>query len=286
MTASDPTMKALPALDSEELLAVFAEAQEILKRRKKEASGRKAKPRRAKRPPVSLSDEELLKVLSLAQKSRLRDHVLILLTYRHGLRASEALNIRRRDLEEGRLHLSRGKGSEAVDHPLLGHENALLNEIGSVATWLGEMGERGRKGAARPGGRRSRDKRRQSSQKVTFRTVGAAAAAPSPEQAGDERLFPLTRQHFFRIYRRYATEAGLPARKRHPHVLKHSIAKHLIKDGVPINEVKEWLGWRSLKTADHYTQPDADEVAASVDRVIRGKRAFHPGMQGMLFSEP
>jgi site-specific recombinase XerD len=277
-------MKVPSALASEELLAVFAEAQEILRKRKKDASGKKARPRRSKRAPVSLTDQELLKVLALARKRLLRDHVMLLITYRHGLRVSEALSIRRCDLGGERLTIVRGKGSEPVDQPLLGHENPLLNEIEAVATWLGEMGERGKKGAAKLGGRRSRAKILQSSKNVKFRAVGASSIE-ALEASALEALFPLTRQRFFQIYRRYAIEAGLPARKRHPHVLKHSIAKHLIKAGVPINEVQDWLGWKSLRTADHYTRPDADEVAESVDRVIRNKRAFHPATQGMLFGE-
>ena len=45
---------------------------------------------------------------------------------------------------------------------------------------------------------------------------------------GKQRLFPITRQHFWRLVQRYAEVAGIPERKRHPHILKHTIAMQVI----------------------------------------------------------
>jgi integrase len=252
------------------VLELLSQAQALIDQQRRAC--RKKKPSASKRAPVSLTDEELLRLLELARGRRTRDWVLMLVTYRHGLRASEALSIRRRDLEGGRLRIQRGKGSEFVDQPLCGHENPLLDEIAAVGTWLAEMGEHGVKGAAKAGGRRSRLKTLQSSQNVKFR----------PE-VDDDRLFPFTRQRFFQLFREYAIEAGLPARKRSPHKLKHSLAKHLLRSNVPVNEVQDWLGWKSLRTADHYTRPDADEVAQSVDRALRSRPAFRQMRQSGLF---
>jgi len=272
--------KAPLSIHSEDLLAVLAEAQALVKRRNGNGVPKKPKPKASKRPPVSLTDDELLKVLALATR-RLRDWVLMLLTYRHGLRATEAISIRRRDLDCSHIRIRRGKDSEETEQPLYGHDNPLLNELEAVRLWLLEMGERGKKGAAKPGGRRSRAKILHSNQNVKFRTSGASERAG--EVTGDDLLFPITRQRFFQIFRQYAIEAGLPRRKRSPHKLKHSIAKHLIREGVPINEVQDHLGWKSLKTADHYTRADSDEVAHSVDRAIRGKDTFRRMQQGDLF---
>ena len=41
-------------------------------------------------------------------------------------------------------------------------------------------------------------------------------------------LFPVTRQHFWRLMQRYAEAASIPKRKRHPHILKHTIAMQTI----------------------------------------------------------
>jgi len=227
------------------------------------------------KPPVSLTEDELLRVLAIARARRLRDWVLLLVTYRHGLRASEALNIRRRDLDGNFLRVYRGKGSEETEQPLQGHENPLLDEVTAVRTWLAEMGTRGVKGAAKPEGRRRAAKTLQSIQNVKF----------SPPD-DDERLFPITRIRYYQLFRAYATEAGIQRKKRSPHKLKHSIAKHLMRSGLPVNEVQLWLGWKSLKTADHYTRADADETAHSVARAISSRDAFRQLRQTNLFSEP
>ena len=241
------------------------------------------------KPPVSLSESELLRVLELAQARRLRDFVLMLITYRHGLRASEAINIRRRDLDGDFLRVYRGKGSEETDQPLQGHENPLLDEVTAVRTWLAEMGTRGAKGAAKPKGRKATSKTSQCSQKDKFLNDPALQPAdPARETApdpGDERLFPISRQRYFQVFREYAALAGIQRRKSSPHKLKHSIAKHLVRSGVPLNEVCQWLGWKSMKTADHYTKADADETSQSVARAIAGRDAFRQLRQPNLFPE-
>lgn len=164
-----------------ELLELLDQAKELLKQKAKRRP-RKQKTASSK-PPVSLSDEELLKIFSAAKTRRLRDWILLLVTYRHGLRAGEAVRIRRRDLEGGVLRIRRQKGSESTEQPLLGHENPLLNEADAVRIWLAEMGQRGKKGTAKPGGRRSRAKISKSLQKLKFRT----------EDDGQQLLFPLPR---------------------------------------------------------------------------------------------
>lgn len=252
------------------------ELLELVKDRLASAVGPAPEPKKKRRKtarklPVSLTDEEVLKILIAARKRCIRDWLIILITYRHGLRASETLNIRRRDVAHGRLQVQRGKGSAHTDQPLMSHENPLFDEMGAIEQWLADMTERGKKGTANPGGRRSRDRRRQSTQNVTFR------------QDDEERLFPITRQHFFRVFRRYCREVGIDDRKASPHKLKHTIAKTLIRDGAPPNEVKKWLGWKSLTTADHYTEADDDEVAQTIDHLIRAKTAFRRAYQEILF---
>jgi site-specific recombinase XerD len=255
----------------EELLALLSQAQELVRQR---AAKKTKKRTQSKRAPVSLTDAEILKVLGLAAGKRLRDVVLFCLTYRHGLRASEALNIRRRDLQNGYIRVRRGKGSEETEHRLLGHDNPLLNEIDLAERWLAEMGDRGKKGAAKPGGRRSRDRILLFTQKVK-----------SCQADDEERLFPFTRQRYFQLFREYAAAAGLAKRKQHPHCLKHTIATKLLRDGAPPNALKEWLGWKSMRTADHYTRLNADEVASLVDQITRKTDTFRPVQQGKLFND-
>ena len=48
------------------------------------------------------------------------------------------------------------------------------------------------------------------------------------------------------LVRRYARVAGLPAEKQHPHILKHSIATHLLDKGVAVTAVQDWLGHKNI----------------------------------------
>jgi integrase len=287
---SMPDYDTNPAEVPEDLLALLDEARSLVKQRRN--AGKKTKPKRSKSAPVSLSENEVGRLLALAEAKCFRNFVLFLLTYRHGFRRAEAVNIRRRDIEGGFLSVRRGKDSEKTEQKLQTHDNPLLDEVRAVTTWLAAMGSRGKKGAAKAGGRHSLYKTSQSTQKGKFCTE-LRTSAPQPrtsmppkgdiydDDRGAERLFPISPRRCHQIFREYATLLGLPPTKRHPHVLKHSIVIHLLKRGVPINEVMAWVGWKSIKTADHYTRVPAAEVAQAVDRAVRG--AYLEPQQGSLF---
>jgi integrase/recombinase XerD len=227
------------------------------------------KPRRERKPPISLNESQLLALLAIAKQHCHRDWVLILVTYWHGLRASEAINLVETDFEAGCVRVQRGKGSDMTRQPLQGHENPLLDELTAVSDWLANRRSYGSKGSAVPGSRRALHRMQQSIRKVEFRV--------------SERLFPITRSQFWRLVYRYATAAGIEPRKRHPHCLKHTIAKHLIREGLPINEVQAWLGWKSLGTANWYLIADEEELGDRVGRAIRGKMGLRQVQQGSLF---
>ena len=62
----------------------------------------------------------------------------------------------------------------------------------------------------------------------------------------------LHRSQFFRLFRSVAAEAGLAPHKRHPHVLKHSLATHLVAANVNLALVKAQLGHRAITSTLKY----------------------------------
>ena len=98
----------------------------------------KLPPRRRKnhevRPREYLTEDEVGRLIQAARRQGRhghRDATLILITYRHGLRVSEAISLQWNaiDLDRGHLHVHRLKDGAAAVHPLRGVEIRALRRL-------------------------------------------------------------------------------------------------------------------------------------------------------------
>jgi type 1 fimbriae regulatory protein FimB/type 1 fimbriae regulatory protein FimE len=91
------------------------------------------RPNAELRPREHLTEREIGKLIESAKGNRWgqRDSTMILVAFRHGLRASELCGLQWSDIEfeTGTLHLRRAKGGTTATHPLLGDELRVLRAL-------------------------------------------------------------------------------------------------------------------------------------------------------------
>ena len=145
---------------------------------------KRARTTRAKRGQMTfLTPEEILAVLRVARECSTRDWAMILLAYRHGLRASEVCGVKLADidLKAGSISVPRLKGSLTTTQPLYRHRGQpLLDEIAALRSWVREREPDGSDYlfSSQKGGRLHRSQFFR-----VFRACSQAAALP-PEAVG------------------------------------------------------------------------------------------------------
>jgi site-specific recombinase XerD len=91
------------------------------------------KPNSAYRTREHLTEPEIKKLINAAKDNRWghRDSTMVLLAYRHGLRASELVDLRweQVDLKSAILHVCRVKQGTPATHPLTGDELRALRRL-------------------------------------------------------------------------------------------------------------------------------------------------------------
>lgn len=76
---------------------------------------------------------------------------------------------------------------------------------------------------------------------------------------------PLTSRYVQIMIKQYGEKAGI-TKKVTPHVLRHSYATHLLKNGVDIRVIQQLLGHSSLSTTQIYTSVDMDTIKSVYDQ--------------------
>jgi len=180
----------------------------------------------------TLTPAEVIALLKAARARSARDHAMILLAYRHGLRASEicALSLADVDLKTQSISVQRLKGSRHTVQALQPHRGQpLLDEITVLKAWLAERPADG--------------------SNILF-----------VSQKGGR----LSRMQFFRVVRDCCLEAGIAADKSHPHILKHSLCSHMLAANANLGLIQQAAGHKSISSTMQYAH--ASDGQADVAR--------------------
>lgn len=199
-------------------------------------------PRPAKRSAIAfMTRAELLAVLDVARQRRTRDWCMILVAYRHGLRTEEVCGLKLGDVRDGVLSVQRRKGSLKTVQPLCpNHGEPLLDEVVALRAWLKERPNDG--------------------SDILFTSQKGGV---------------LDRTQFFRIFQEIAKTAGLCATKRHPRVLKYSLASHLLAGKTDIPALTRILGHRSMNSTLQYVKAMERWAAESGQKALAYGDGLH-----------
>src|SRR5580692_766774 len=184
----------------------------------------------------AIQPEEMLKVLKVASESP-RNHAMILLGFKHGMRTSEicGLKLADVDMKNGQVTIRRLKGSLTTTQPLIDMPGQpLLSEKSVLRAWL---------------------KLRKDASDYVFTS-----------QKGGR----MDRSAFFRLFQSIAERAGLPADRRHPHCLKHSLGFALVASNVHLTIVKQALGHRNIASTAIYAVPTDEQTGKAVNAALAG----------------
>ena len=190
-------------------------------------------PNKGKTYPATTLDAEQIRALIYAEQGQsaraIMNRALLLVTWRGALRVSEVLNLVPANyMGEDRLQILNGKGGKSR---LVGLDHEAR---GALEAWLAKRKELGLNGKS-----------------YLFCTKEGKQLHPN---------------HVRNVMRRLAKREGVEARV-FPHLLRHSRAAELARQGKPVNLIQKALGHSSLATTSRYLDHVAaqDVIAAMKD---------------------
>jgi len=188
--------------------------------------------------PQFLTEEQVIHLFSVAQSDTSvagqRNNVMIYLMYVCGIRVSELIELTSSDINftDGLLHVT-GKGGKQRIVPLP------KTMIESLQNYLLHI------------------------QPHLFKNMVITSDILFPILYAD-KIKPMTRQGFWGILKHVVVKAGLPE-SISPHVLRHSIATHLLKKGANLRLLQMALGHEQLQTVQVYTHVEVSHLRKLYD---------------------
>lgn len=161
-----------------------------------------------------LTRKEVERFFAAIPPADVRSRLMFSLMYHHALRREEAVGLRKDDLKDGRIWIRRRK------HGVSGRQRLYPQTKLYLSSYLSKRGE--------------------DDNPYLF----ASRQSDGPISGGT----------IYAWFRRYAKEAKLPVSKQHPHVLRHSVAVHLMEAGLDVSDVQDWLGHTDISTTMIYAQ--------------------------------
>lgn len=185
-------------------------------------------PKSGRKLPDTLTIPQIDKIIEQPDTGKaagIRDRAMLEMLYACGLRVSELLNVRQRDIlfEAGIVRVF-GKGSKERIVPI----------GGSAIDWIQKY---------------------QVQVRHTFMKNKDTDDILFLNQRGSQ----LSRMGLWKIVDKYAAMADIGV-KVHPHTFRHSFATHLIEGGADLRAVQEMLGHSDISTTQIYTHLDSDYI--------------------------
>lgn len=195
-------------------------------------------PKLEKNLPRFLTEEQILHLFEIAKKDESalgqRNHVMIALAYVCGVRVSELINLTRSNINfDDNLLLVHGKGDKQRIIPLPVPMSELLQD------YLHKY------------------------QPYLFKNMTIDNDYLFPILYANE-IRPMTRQAFWIILKDVVIKAKLPATTS-PHMLRHSIATHLLRKGANLRLLQIALGHSQLETVQVYTHVEVSHLRKLYD---------------------
>ena len=195
------------------------------------------KPKNTKKLPICISIEEVEALLNqpdLTKPEGQRDRAMLEVMYSSGLRISELLDLRIKQInfDRGMVRII-GKGNKERIVPIGDYALEYLNKYIDDG--------------------RAKNKGRNSDYAFLNRY-------------GE----PVSRVFFFLQVKKYAQEAGITV-EISPHTLRHCFATHMLENGAELRAVQEMLGHANIATTQIYTNISSKRILSAYDLYSKRK---------------